>query len=374
MRESRTAHAGVEFRGEIYIFGGMTERFRLLRSVEIYNPESDRWRQGPELPFGVHYHSAVVANDQIYLIGGLNENRIPSHRMLRYDPEMNRHHNCDRLPEPLYGMNAVFTGRFILIAGGRSSIPIAVADAYYFDVENEMWSRELPPRLTYPRSNFGMVFQETAYVIGGIDFGPISSIEALQNNRWEPISRIPAPRGFLSSAVLADSLIVVAGGGVDEEGRRSSRGVQGFNIHNRTWMNLPSMIHQRSDFAMVKIDNRLYAIGGLGSGRGENQFLNSAEYYEHTVNVDPLENPLPKSSSMKIFPNPSNGVVFIQNSISFQDLEIYTIRGDLILKIADKNLNVRTWDSSLFPAGVYLCKHTDRFNKSGYLNKIQIVK
>jgi len=74
MNEPRSAHAALVLGGKIYTCGG--ERFlpetgaEVVRSCEIYDPDSDSWSFGPELPFGIHGLTGFVYLDTLYLLGG----------------------------------------------------------------------------------------------------------------------------------------------------------------------------------------------------------------------------------------------------------------------------------------------------------------
>lgn len=42
----------------------------IFETVEIYNPITRTWREGPPMPQGLHGHFPVVYNDTIYVMGG----------------------------------------------------------------------------------------------------------------------------------------------------------------------------------------------------------------------------------------------------------------------------------------------------------------
>jgi len=71
----RNQFSAVVFNGELYAIGGQFHHDSMQLDqprVDIYNPETDSWRDGPALPKG-HSHSegaTFVHNDRIYLVGG----------------------------------------------------------------------------------------------------------------------------------------------------------------------------------------------------------------------------------------------------------------------------------------------------------------
>lgn len=79
------------FQREIYVIGGCVavgERHpeNMLKSVEIFNPERNEWRFGPELPEGRYNYTVVVHNGSIYVFGGeTGGDETPEHKVWRLD-------------------------------------------------------------------------------------------------------------------------------------------------------------------------------------------------------------------------------------------------------------------------------------------------
>ena len=46
------------------------DQFEYLSTVEVYDPETDRWTQEPDMPMGKWAHRAEVINGDIYTFGG----------------------------------------------------------------------------------------------------------------------------------------------------------------------------------------------------------------------------------------------------------------------------------------------------------------
>lgn len=71
-------HAAPVLNGKIYLVGGATigKKPNLIPStkVEIYDPASNTWQIGPDLPQAALYGVAVAAANEIYVIGGQTQN------------------------------------------------------------------------------------------------------------------------------------------------------------------------------------------------------------------------------------------------------------------------------------------------------------
>lgn len=73
MPAPKSGHSASVIDGKIYVIGGGFRgngRYMYLSTVEIYDPETDRWTQEPDMPIGKARHAAEVINGEIYIFGG----------------------------------------------------------------------------------------------------------------------------------------------------------------------------------------------------------------------------------------------------------------------------------------------------------------
>ena len=66
-------HTASVIDGKIYVIGGGfrgDDQFKYLSTVEVYDPKTDRWTQEPDMPIGKWGHRAEVINENIYIFGG----------------------------------------------------------------------------------------------------------------------------------------------------------------------------------------------------------------------------------------------------------------------------------------------------------------
>ena len=74
MEIPRSEMPAVVVADEIWVPGGLTDNvlgFSGSDVVEVYDPNSDTWRQGPDLPEARHHAMAAVVGEDLYLIGGM---------------------------------------------------------------------------------------------------------------------------------------------------------------------------------------------------------------------------------------------------------------------------------------------------------------
>jgi N-acetylneuraminic acid mutarotase len=72
MRVARAGFGAAIMTGKIVVAGGeiLSGNNRALTSVEIYDPATDSWADGPDLPIGLHGVPAVGLENTLYLLGG----------------------------------------------------------------------------------------------------------------------------------------------------------------------------------------------------------------------------------------------------------------------------------------------------------------
>ena len=63
----RETHATSAARGKIYAFGGVTDGYRVIASVEYYDSEKNIWIPTTSLPAAIRYHGKSD-KDKIYRI------------------------------------------------------------------------------------------------------------------------------------------------------------------------------------------------------------------------------------------------------------------------------------------------------------------
>lgn len=112
---SRAAALG----GKIYIVGGHNEAGRL---VHAYDPTSNTWSRVADIPTARADFTLIALEGQLYAIGGANFS-LSKDKILRsvetYDPQSNRWTARSPLPEPHWEeVSAVLDGRIYLFEGG----------------------------------------------------------------------------------------------------------------------------------------------------------------------------------------------------------------------------------------------------------------
>ena len=124
MPTERDANA-VVVDGKIYVIGGYTwlrvpgliERF--VRSIEVYNPKTDKWRQLPEMPMFKGWFSTVAVDDEIYTIGGINLETKRTGDVDVYNPTTSKWRKIEPMTIPKTTSAVVVRGTIYALGGLR---------------------------------------------------------------------------------------------------------------------------------------------------------------------------------------------------------------------------------------------------------------
>ena len=160
---------GVVIGEKIYIPGGRLNNGQYTNILEIYDPRTDTWMKGAELPISVGSYALVDFEGRMYLFGGWNGGQVLSD-VLIYDPNENTWTKGTSMDSPRRDAAAITFSDKIIILGGRNSESILDSTQVYYpsrDLEgDEPWQQY--PDLPTARYDLGVVnISNNLLVIGG---------------------------------------------------------------------------------------------------------------------------------------------------------------------------------------------------------------
>ena len=112
-------------RGKLYVFGGGTRNTTggyaegNLTSVEMYDPDTNSWVPGADMPTGTPVHGGGTLNGRAQLIGGERkgaDDSFPENE--EYDPTADSWRTLTPMPTPRHGAVAGTIGETIYVASG----------------------------------------------------------------------------------------------------------------------------------------------------------------------------------------------------------------------------------------------------------------
>ena len=231
LHEPRAAHAVVATRSAIYVLGGSSG----TTAVERF--DGTRWQVVSHLPHGgPNAPAAVALGGRIWVLGGFEQQtNLPAARVEIYDPRTNRWRDGPPLPPPRGGeAAAILDGKIHVLGGGndRSTLAPAAAvlggrlyaiggrsgfddfgDVDVSDAAHDRWAhgrrsrRAAPPARppTAARSLFGGESQATSSALGDV-FRLTRGA-----NAWRHVSQLPTARNDARTVVFHGSIYVVGG-------------------------------------------------------------------------------------------------------------------------------------------------------------------
>jgi len=352
----RMFHCATTYGDAIYVFGGIDDHRQLLGSVEFLRAGSAVWEEGPEMPTALYNTAVVPLARQLMLIGGSNQERASSDVVLFLEPNRGQYSRGPALPQPRSGMAATVEGGCsVLVMGGIANRGMPEMTGFRLVLPPEgRWDCNVPS-LNSRRINFGLIWNQTAFAVGGIHYGPVNSIEVLTRNGWQNLSRLPVPRGELG--VITYERCIICVGGRDREGRAVAQ-VDAYDIDHLVWSSLPPLQMPRAGLTTVLFNGTLYAIGGITSPQFRETVLNTVEMLRlrpDTVSVPVRVEPAPPAIPLSFYPNPANGMVRF-NLPGFRDgwMRLFDPRGRRVTEQPISSASgAWVWDASQTPTGDY---------------------
>jgi hypothetical protein len=272
----------VESGGKFYLIGGRGEK-----PVDVYDPASNAWSQGAAPPLEIHHFQPVSYQGRIYVAGALTGKfpvEAPVPYILIYDPASDTWTKGPEIPEARRrgAAGAVVRGdKLYLICGivnGHTGSYVNWFDE--LDLRSGRWT-ELPdaPRT---RDHFQAAsIGDELYAAGGrtssyetqetgsLTIGQVDVFN-FASGKWTILSReLPTRRAGTFTVALGDRLIVL--GGESAVQREAHAEVEAFRTSTGLWEKLPPLAQGRHGTGVILYQGQIYTAAGNGTFGGGNE-------------------------------------------------------------------------------------------------------
>lgn len=288
---ARHENAFMEAGGKFYLLGGRGDR-----PVNIYNPETQQWSEGPAPPFQIHHFQAVEYDGDIYVVGAWSddyprENGLSS--VYIYDTDQNEWKKGAPIPPGRRRGAAgvvVRNDKFYVvggIVGGHGPHATAVPWFDVFDPETGEWTALRDQPAPHARDHFqAALVNDKLVVMGGRDSGvegfsdsTVAAVDVydFQTQEWSTWDEAPLPteRAGCTVAVRGDEVIITGGEGFGQTWGET----EALNVETREWRTIGMLNQPRHGTQMFVYQDQLYIAAGSGD-QGGGPELTSMEAYD----------------------------------------------------------------------------------------------
>ena len=285
MPTKRTEVAAAALDGKIYVVGGFEKpslanvlNFAITRSVEMYDPATDRWTSKVPLPVGLHHVGIDVVDGRLYVIGGYAQSAFsvwkPVATVYVYDPAADSWTERAPMPTARGALSVTeHNGKLYAIGGFDRKANNAQVEVY--DPVQNVWSIAAP--LPTPRDHLAAAtVAGKIYAIGGRANGDYSqnlSVVEMYDpaiDRWKRVSDFPTSRSGITAAVVEDKIYVFGGEGAVGTFNEN----EAYDPENDAWQRMEPMPTARHGLGSAVMQGRIYVISGGPTPGGSFSDLN----------------------------------------------------------------------------------------------------
>jgi len=274
----RLESALVSLDEKIYVIGGYHETLaESIDTVEVYDSKTDTWSSVSSLPKKLNHPGAAEYDGKIYVVGGF-EYKLPlitywraTNYLFIYDPVSDQWTRGADMPTPRGALTAEFIGNTLYAVGGNNFIISKLLSSVFnqisypineaYDPESDTWSKKAT--MPTPRDHAASaVIDEKLYVIGGRQSHLANTIGNNEvydpkTDSWSVLEPMPTPRGGGTASVLNNTIFVFGGEDDQKAYDENEHYVPGVG-----WFSQSPMPKPRHGFDSAVIGNRIYLMGG----------------------------------------------------------------------------------------------------------------
>ena len=258
MLSQRVGFATSTVNGKIFVVGGTlwdqrARRGKVLRTVEEYDPETNRWKFRTDMQIGRSNLASSAVNGKIYAIGGSVQMLWTRKHVEEFDPATDTWEKKTDMLEPRSNFSSNVVDGKIFVFGG-------VPEAY--DPIADSWEKKAP----VPKQRWGYatsVVDGKIYAIGGNKrWNPDRYVRTVEvydpaTDAWEKRADMPTARCCLSVNTVNGIIYAISGG--DESGILKT--VEAYDPTTDTWQQLADMPEPRAGRSEV-VDGKIFLFSG----------------------------------------------------------------------------------------------------------------
>ena len=277
-RRHEAAYAAVN--GRFYLLGG-----RGNNDVDVYDPVSNSWTQNGKPPQEIHHFQAVVYQGLVYLMGAMTGGypyETPLPFIYIYDPETDTWYEGPQIPAARRrgGAGAVVYNDRIYVVGGIVNGHVSGTQGWLdeFDPATGVWTA-LPNDMPNARDHFHVaVVGDKLYAVGGrkssafigsVFDDEVTAVDVYDfgSGTWSTLAApIPTKRAGLTVAVLNGEVLAV--GGESSTQFSAHDDTEALDPATNTFSAWDTLVVGRHGIQAVVYQNQVYVTSGGGTQGG----------------------------------------------------------------------------------------------------------
>lgn len=280
--------AFVQVGDKFYLLGG-----RSIRAVSIYDTNTESWSLGAQPPIELHHFQPVVYQDKVYVIAAMTggwPNETPTTHVYIYDPATDAWSTGDEIPEE---RRRGSTGN--VLHNGKIYVSCGIKNGHIGDHKD--WMDSYDPNTgewivlaNAPRSRDhfqSVLVGGKIYNLAGRNTGSTNDpfggtigetdVYDIATNSWKTLSNtIPTQRAG-NAAIFFDNKILVVGGESQAQVKAHSE-VEALSLPAETWETLEPLLEGRHGTGLIDYNDALYIASGCGNRGGEPELFTMEKY------------------------------------------------------------------------------------------------
>jgi N-acetylneuraminic acid mutarotase len=238
-----------------------------LRSVDVYDPDRtfSPWRRAAPLPSArSRTNGAAVINGKIYVSGGVDSTSYTwTKTLFIYNPATNSWTKGADMPNRTSGgVSGVINGKLYVVTTLHAEAETGPSRMYRYDPATNKWA-SLAGTIYPHYAGAGGAVNGKFYIVGAYagkqQYGEVEEYDPA-TNVWTFKGRRPVPRSGAAGAVIGGKLYVA--GGVANNSITDKHEV--YDPPNNIWTERTAMLASRYGAAAVRRNGHMYLLGGMG--------------------------------------------------------------------------------------------------------------
>lgn len=257
--------------GKIYVMGGESDEADSVPTgaMHVYDPATDRWMATKDMPTARGFFGAAAIGERIHAVGGsLNmAEQDPGtgiHEI--YDPATDNWTRGADMPTPRADLTANAVGGRLYAIGGTRHVGIeALGMVEEYDSAADTWTRKAD--MPTPRLHLSSAVIDGKIIVvgGGPEWPvPLAATEMYDpaTDTWTKLADMPTPRVGVWAAALDGRLYVMGGLSWENEALKT---VEEFDPKTNTWREVAEMPTARVLLTAESVNDQVFAIGGAAT-------------------------------------------------------------------------------------------------------------